>query len=205
MDVVTATRLGHREVMSQYHEVSGDHPTLRRWTSGEWVSYAQQLLTNAGYPPQDQQIDGLFGPLTKEAVRDFQGAYGLEVDGVIGALTWTALEGGGSGGAGQLVFAVAPALNWGGLEWTIRNTGNGSVPAGEAAGSYEMYDSAGNTIPGHSVQLATDLPSGDESGTLGVNLLTYTPDDGSYQVSVQVGNEIHFVDYVVDGGQIKTP
>jgi peptidoglycan hydrolase-like protein with peptidoglycan-binding domain len=192
--------------MSQYHDVSGDHPTLRQWASGDWVTYAQQLLTNAGYPPQDHQIDGLFGPLTKEAVRDFQGAHGLDVDGVIGPLTWAALEGGGGGGGtGQLEFDTAPAINGGGLEWTVRNAGSGVVPAGEPAGSYEMYDANGTTIPGSWVQLASDLDPGDTSGTLGVNLLTYTPDDGTYQASVQIGNEIHFVDYIVENGLVKAP
>ncbi len=191
--------------MSQYHEVTGDHPTLRRWASGEWVSYAQQLLTNAGYPPQDHQIDGLFGPMTQEAVRDFQGAHGLTVDGVIGPQTWAALEGGGGGGSFHLEFATAPAIVGGGLQWTVRNSGSGAAPAGEAAGAYEMYDSNDTTIPGGSVPLAGDLQPGDESGTIGVNLIEHTPNDGTYQASVQIGNEVHYVDYVVEHGLIKAP
>jgi hypothetical protein len=198
-----------RVAMSGYHEVTGDHPTLEQGASGEWVSYAQQLLTNAGYPPQDHQIDGLFGPLTKEAVRDFQGAHGLDPDGVIGPLTWAALEGGGGGGGGggtgTLEFAQAPAISGSGLEWTVRNTGSGTASAYESGGSYEAYDSNGTTIPGSYVPLAADLAPGDESGTLGVNLLELTPDDGTYQASVQVGNEVHFVDYIVENGLVKAP
>ena len=76
------------------------HPTLREGDSGEWVTYAQGLLTNAGYPPQGGQENDHFGPMTKEAVRDFQGAHHLTVDGVIGRRTWDAFEHAGSGSSG---------------------------------------------------------------------------------------------------------
>ena len=35
--------------------------------------------------------DGIFGPITEEAVRDFQKRKGLSVDGVVGSKTWAAL------------------------------------------------------------------------------------------------------------------
>lgn len=36
-------------------------------------------------------IDGLFGPGTEGAVRNFQKAYGLQVDGIVGPITWSRL------------------------------------------------------------------------------------------------------------------
>jgi N-acetylmuramoyl-L-alanine amidase len=50
--------------------------------------------------------DGIFGPLTLEAVTTFQRLFGLAQDGVVGPLTWAALSrecaatGGGGGGSG---------------------------------------------------------------------------------------------------------
>ena len=80
--------------MGQYHdEPSGDHPRLEEFDRGQWVQYAQERLQYHGYEPQDHKIDGFFGPMTKEAVRDFQGHWGLETTGVIDEQTWTLLEG----------------------------------------------------------------------------------------------------------------
>jgi len=80
--------------MSQYHdEPLGDHPRLEEFDRGPWTQYAQERLQFHGYEPQDHKIDGLFGPMTKEAVRDFQGHWGLEVTGVIDERTWELLEG----------------------------------------------------------------------------------------------------------------
>lgn len=196
--------------MGQYHEVTGDHPQLSLHASGEWVSYAQQLLTNAGFPPQDHQIDGLFGPLTKEAVRDFQGSHHLHVDGIIGPDTWAALEGRGGGGGGggggghsQLEFGTQPFVDHDGwLQWSVRNAGSGVAQAGESAGAYECYE-GDTTIPGDTIPLAEDLQPHAESGAIAHNLITSTPNDGSYMASVQVGQEIVYVNYVVRDGKAQ--
>lgn len=50
----------------------------------------QTRLQNLGYSPGP--IDGLLGPQTEAAIREFQMARGLIVDGVVGPQTWSALE-----------------------------------------------------------------------------------------------------------------
>ena len=54
------------------------------------VRVLQRHLRLVGYPPGP--IDGLYGPRTRQAVVAFQTAHGLEVDGVVGPHTWTALN-----------------------------------------------------------------------------------------------------------------
>lgn len=68
---------------------STTHRTLRRGDTGDDVTQLQKLLINQGY---SLTPDGVFGPKTEAAVRDFQRSVGLTVDGVVGQNTWQALE-----------------------------------------------------------------------------------------------------------------
>jgi len=61
------------------------------------VKSYQQALKSAGFDPGP--IDGIRGPKTIAAVRAFQAAKGLAVDGVVGPKTTAAFGGGGGGGA----------------------------------------------------------------------------------------------------------
>lgn len=66
--------------------------SLRRGARGDAVVELQRALARAGVDPGD--VDGKFGPDTERAVRAFQRANGLEVDGVVGRNTRAALLGG---------------------------------------------------------------------------------------------------------------
>ncbi len=69
--------------------VTGDsttkYSTLRRGSSGELVKTLQNLLNQNG---ATLEVDGKFGPLTDAAVRAYQKANGLTVDGITGPITW---------------------------------------------------------------------------------------------------------------------
>ena len=55
------------------------------------VMKLQQLLKNLGFLPDSTAIDGVFGPITEQAAKDFQCKESLEVDGVVGVMTWAKL------------------------------------------------------------------------------------------------------------------
>lgn len=66
--------------------------TVRRGDSNQAVRGGQRQLNRYAY---GLVVDGIFGPATEAAVRDFQLQNGLPVDGVIGVSTWRTLTGGG--------------------------------------------------------------------------------------------------------------
>jgi len=68
-------------------------PTVRRGSSGWQVKRLQRLLRRHGQFGPPAQLDGEFGPRTEAAVRAFQALHGLEPDGIVGPLTWGALNG----------------------------------------------------------------------------------------------------------------
>jgi Putative peptidoglycan binding domain len=64
------------------------HPLLKRGSKGDLVVWAQEHLRSAG---ENVPVTGIFGQITRAAVRDFQEQAGLKVDGAIGTTTWEAL------------------------------------------------------------------------------------------------------------------
>lgn len=64
-------------------------PLLRNGSTGNSVKQLQQMLNAAGY---HLKVDGIFGPQTEAAVRQFQQTHHLQVDGIVGPQTWGALN-----------------------------------------------------------------------------------------------------------------
>lgn len=67
-------------------------PTIRRGSTGIYVTECQEDLIKIGYDLGSYGADGKFGAKTEEAVRLFQSARGLKVDGIVGPATWAALD-----------------------------------------------------------------------------------------------------------------
>ena len=62
---------------------------LRRGDRDNDVRALQRALRSVGY---DLEIDGIFGRITLECVKSFQATHGLVRDGIVGPLTWAALQ-----------------------------------------------------------------------------------------------------------------
>jgi zinc D-Ala-D-Ala carboxypeptidase len=73
-------------------QVSLSLPILRKGQySGEPPVERLQFMLNFVKGADDLDVDGIFGPKTEAAVRDFQQNANLAVDGIVGTQTWTAL------------------------------------------------------------------------------------------------------------------
>lgn len=91
----TSTRTGHSEASSfapsAHNQPRASTGSLTYGARGESVRALQDSLRTAGFDPGAS--DGIFGQRTERAVRDFQAARGLQVDGIAGRRTMEALRG----------------------------------------------------------------------------------------------------------------
>lgn len=67
-------------------DCTGQQPILKKGSKGTDVRKLQQMLKAQGYDVG--AIDGIFGAKTLAAVKAYQRAHGLVVDGIVGAKTW---------------------------------------------------------------------------------------------------------------------
>lgn len=78
-----------RRVSDLHNNIYSHCPLLKMGSSGASVKKLQTKLVNAGFSPG--KVDGIFGPMTRDAVLAFQKSNGLVQDGIVGRMTWTAL------------------------------------------------------------------------------------------------------------------
>jgi peptidoglycan hydrolase-like protein with peptidoglycan-binding domain len=77
-------------IIEEEPTLANSTPLLKKGSKGEAVTRLQQGLYQLGYDPG--AVDGIFGPNTERAVKEFQTNNGLAADGSVGPKTWTALE-----------------------------------------------------------------------------------------------------------------
>jgi murein L,D-transpeptidase YcbB/YkuD len=68
------------------------NPTLKKGSSGQYVTLLQTELINRGYSCGKSGADGKFGNNTLASVKAFQKDHGLTADGIVGPQTWNALD-----------------------------------------------------------------------------------------------------------------
>lgn len=83
-------RAGTRRTSVRTSTATSNRPLLKLRSSGSDVRFLQQELKDSGYDPGT--VDGVFGPRTERAVKNFQADQGLVVDGIVGKQTWGALS-----------------------------------------------------------------------------------------------------------------
>jgi peptidoglycan hydrolase-like protein with peptidoglycan-binding domain len=89
-------------------------PTIGPGATGAAVRRAQRAIRRT--PNLGLVVDGIFGPATEAAVKEFQQGAGLIVDGIVGLATWNALPDGGPmpmlqhGSSGDVVRSLQRAL-----------------------------------------------------------------------------------------------
>lgn len=105
--------------------------------TGENIVEIQSLLQDWGY--YWGAIDGVRGPVTDAAIREFQADRGLVVDGIVGAATWQALLGDSAG-------------DWGGMGSSREAT------TGESAGSSPAWELPPPPSPGFYEEPIDPLP-----------------------------------------------
>lgn len=82
----------HRITIQTQRSPQSSRPTLRQGSShAEDITFLQERLNSDGATPA-LEVDGIFGPLTDAATREFQRRHGLIVDGIVGPQTWGALN-----------------------------------------------------------------------------------------------------------------
>ncbi len=64
-------------------------PTLKKGSEGQAVKDLQTALHELAY---SVVADGVFGKKTEDAVKAFQEASGIEVDGIVGPITWLNID-----------------------------------------------------------------------------------------------------------------
>jgi len=110
---------------------------VKKGSKGDSVSQLQTLLNQNGY---SLDVDGVFGSKTQSAVRDYQSKSGLAVDGIVGTNTWNSLLGTGGNTSGSASGSSSSST----ADWLASYQGNsGYTPSASvqaAANTLAQYE-----------------------------------------------------------------
>ncbi|WLR61292.1 C40 family peptidase [Guptibacillus hwajinpoensis] len=166
--------------------------TLRYGDRGQSVTNLQSQLKSKGY--YNYSVDGIYGSITQQAVRNFQSANGLSVDGIAGSNTFAALNGSSVSSSSSSQVKSASTSNSSVVSIAKQYIGvpyvwAGTTPSGFDCSGYLQYvfNKAGKSIPRTvaSIWNATDKVSSPSVGDL-VFFETYK--SGPSHAGIYIGN-----------------
>ena len=146
-------------------------PTIAPGAAGSVVRRLQRALRRT--PNLGLSVDGIFGPLTETAVKEFQQGAGLVVDGIVGPLTWNALPDGGpmpqlqQGSSGEVVLDLQEVLTNGAPgEWGVSPGGIDGIFGPHTQASVEAFQTWGG--------VASDGIVGDQTWSVSLHAASAT-------------------------------
>lgn len=146
-------------------------PTISPGSTGDVVRRAQRALRRT--PNLGVAVDGIFGPVTEQAVKSFQEGAGLAVDGIVGPETWNALPDGGpmptleEGSSGEVVRSLQTVLTIGApAQWATNPGGVDGQFGPKTRASVEAFQAWG--------QVAVDGIVGDQTWSVSLRAMSAT-------------------------------
>jgi peptidoglycan hydrolase-like protein with peptidoglycan-binding domain len=141
-------------------------PTISVGATGDVVRRLQRGLRRT--PNLGLVVDGIFGPLTEAAVKEFQEGAGLAVDGDVGPMTWNALPDGGpmplleEGSQGPVVESLQTVLTNGAPgQWNTTPQGIDGIFGPHTRASMEAFQTWGG--------VAADGKVGDQTWSVSLH------------------------------------
>uniref|UniRef100_UPI00192CA42A peptidoglycan-binding domain-containing protein n=1 Tax=Sporosalibacterium faouarense TaxID=516123 RepID=UPI00192CA42A len=159
---------------------------LKVGAKGDAVKNLQTMLNNFGY---NLEVDGYFGNLTSEAVKDFQSKNGLTTDGIVGPKTYEVLEAGIESTDSTTKEEVATndsALRLGKVDYAAHGNKSFAVVVVALAGD-KIQDAYIDEFQFMSTDVATGVPNSD--GDFGANYADPTVVLASKRVNTEYYSE----------------
>ena len=122
-------------------------------STGSAVNKLQSVLNEHGY---DLAVDGIFGPKTQAAVRDYQKKNGLKLDGIVGKETWGSLlaqpsytpsYSPASSGSGSTSSGAAMGSASAGTSAALAQLEKGYTPSGDVEAARSLLESLASLRP----------------------------------------------------------